>query len=492
MASTAKGEATGAAAGAAAAAGAGGDDFDNVLSWKFCQVFGDRNTEEIVAADIISAIEFDQTGTYIAAGDRGGRVVIFERVGPNGSTARTRQNVSPRHVEYQFLTEFQSHEPEFDYLRSIEVEEKINCIRWVRRMNQSHMVVTTNDKTMKLWKVSERVTKQVTQTNIDPQRPYQPGTCTIRDLRVPRLVPQAESAFAASPRRIYGNAHAYHINGVSLASDCETMLSSDDLRVNLWNVNVTTQSFNIVDMKPENMEELAEVITCSKMHPVAPHLFLYATSRGHVHMGDMRAAALCDQNARVFFEEEDPASHNFFSDMLAQVSDVAFSPCGRYVLSRDYMMLRVWDLNMEAHPLKTIPVHETLRSKLAGLYEHDFLLDKFQCCWSPDSEFLLTGSYGNNFHIFDRNGRVDTCIEASRLLPKKGRSVTGKGVKAGVRGAVGATKTKTAKHNAASGAPSPEEESIDCTKKVLHLAWHPHQNIIAIGALSNLFIYAAI
>ena len=29
--------------------------------------------------DVLSSIEFDDTGDYIAVGDRGGRVVIFER-----------------------------------------------------------------------------------------------------------------------------------------------------------------------------------------------------------------------------------------------------------------------------------------------------------------------------------------------------------------------------------------------------------------------------
>lgn len=32
------------------------------------------------AADIISAVEFDQTGQHLATGDRGGRVVLFERL----------------------------------------------------------------------------------------------------------------------------------------------------------------------------------------------------------------------------------------------------------------------------------------------------------------------------------------------------------------------------------------------------------------------------
>lgn len=30
-------------------------------------------------ADIISTVEFDDTGNYLATGDKGGRVVLFER-----------------------------------------------------------------------------------------------------------------------------------------------------------------------------------------------------------------------------------------------------------------------------------------------------------------------------------------------------------------------------------------------------------------------------
>lgn len=33
----------------------------------------------LVSVDIISAIEFDKSGNHLATGDRGGRVVLFER-----------------------------------------------------------------------------------------------------------------------------------------------------------------------------------------------------------------------------------------------------------------------------------------------------------------------------------------------------------------------------------------------------------------------------
>jgi serine/threonine-protein phosphatase 2A regulatory subunit B len=38
----------------------------------------------LVSVDIISAIEFDKSGDHLATGDRGGRVVLFERTDARG------------------------------------------------------------------------------------------------------------------------------------------------------------------------------------------------------------------------------------------------------------------------------------------------------------------------------------------------------------------------------------------------------------------------
>mgnify|MGYP002775864139 FL=1 len=42
---------------------------------------------------------------------------------------------------------------QFDYLKSLEIEEKINKIRWCETANSSLFLLSTNDKTVKLWKV---------------------------------------------------------------------------------------------------------------------------------------------------------------------------------------------------------------------------------------------------------------------------------------------------------------------------------------------------
>ena len=46
---------------------------------------------------------------------------------------------------------------------------------------------------------------------------------------------------------------------LSFDSAQETFISADDLRVNLWHLDVTDQCFTIVDIKPPNMEDLTEV-----------------------------------------------------------------------------------------------------------------------------------------------------------------------------------------------------------------------------------------
>lgn len=46
--------------------------------------------------------------------------------------------------EYNVYSTFQSHEPDFDYLKSVEIEEKINKIRWLPQQNAAHFLLSTN------------------------------------------------------------------------------------------------------------------------------------------------------------------------------------------------------------------------------------------------------------------------------------------------------------------------------------------------------------
>jgi serine/threonine-protein phosphatase 2A regulatory subunit B len=232
-------------------------------------------------------------------------------------------------------------------------------------------------------------------------------------------VVEQEAQKTAVPRKIFANAHAYHINSISLNTDGETYISADDLRINLWNLETSDQSFStcelvahhhyphtppvmhahsrqhrffadIVDIKPANMEELTEVITAAEFHPQSCNYLMYSSSKGTIKLGDLRESALCDQHAKSmshlpssrrqpslnvlccsvvvtslshsfslteFEEEEDPANKSFFSEIIASISDIKFSRDGRYILSRDYLTLKEWDLRMENRYAVLIPRH---------------------------------------------------------------------------------------------------------------------------------------
>lgn len=68
-------------------------------------------------------------------------------------------------------------------------------------------------------------------------------------VQVPVLRPM-DLMVEATPRRVFANAHTYHINSISVNSDYETYMSADDLRINLWNFEITNQSFSILSWGP--------------------------------------------------------------------------------------------------------------------------------------------------------------------------------------------------------------------------------------------------
>ena len=59
----------------------------------------------------------------------------------------------------------------------------------------------------------------------------------------------------------------------------------------------------------------------------------------------------------VFEEPEDPSSRSFFSEIIASISDVKFSHSGRYVLSRDYLTVKVGYGNIHQGVIQRGGVH---------------------------------------------------------------------------------------------------------------------------------------
>lgn len=148
------------------------------------------------------------------------------------------------------------------------------------------------------------------------------------------------------------------------------------------------------------MEELTEVITAAEFHPYQCNTFVYSSSKGTIRLCDMRSSALCDKHSKrevlfhqpsgieldwqpgapgkkhvsaffpalVFEEPEDPSNRSFFSEIISSISDVKFSHNGRYMMTRDYLSVKIWDLNMENRPVETYQVSQTSDRKPQKLH----------------------------------------------------------------------------------------------------------------------------
>jgi len=474
------------------------------LEWKFIQSFGDDNSSD---DDLVTAVEFDETGDYLAVGDKAGRICVFEGHAPVMKDSRRRIP-----IEYKFYTEFQSHEPEFDCLKSVEIEEKINMIKWCKPLGTGLFLLATNDKTIKLWKVHEKKIKRPARF-VTPvagaaaaanQQPLNTGPIrSPKDIVIPKLT-HAQTITTATPKKIFANAHGYHINSIAVNCDGETFLSADDLRINLWNINHSQESFNIVDVKPANLEELTEVITSASFHPFHCNIMIYSSSRGSIRLCDLRDSALIDTNAKSYETEEDYTQTSFFSEIISSISDAKFTPDGRFLLARDYLTLKLWDIRMETSPVLCTPIHEYLREHLSALYENDCIFDKFECASSPDGTRFLSGSYNNNFVIYHTESKTSITIEALKDPPRRPRrpppdlaaqAVPG-GPGAGIASLGGLSARAKAKANALQetfivGNACIDVNRMDFGKKALHVAWHPRGNTVAVAGLNKLYIYQA-
>ena len=118
-------------------------------------------------------------------------------------------------------------------------------------------MLSANDKLIKLWKIENRKEKKYESC----KKLLQKGKLVLPRSKI------VNEGYEARCRLLYKNSHEYHINSLNQSPDGEFFISADDLRINLWNIEDNRTVYNLLDMKPNKIEELDEVITHSEFHP---------------------------------------------------------------------------------------------------------------------------------------------------------------------------------------------------------------------------------
>lgn len=344
---------------------------------------------------------FNATGSRLAVGDCGGRVVLFD----------TAEGAS-------YHSEFQSHEADLDVCTSTEIAPTITSMHWC-----PWGILTANQRTVKLWSVRGSTSKL---------------------------------------RRTYSGAHRYAVHSVSANSDGATMLSADDLRINMWPIDApSTQAFTILDSKPEDISTLDEVITTASFHPRQCNEMLWATSAGNIVVADTRIGPVMRPSAGKRFgsairrRSSSSSSFDMYDDVTSAVTGAAFAGAdGVRIISRDYINLSVWDVRKETRPVNVWPIHRQLRDHFESLYKTEALFDKFSCATSMSGRHIVTGTYAHSFFIVDANNP-----KAEEVIERASRDTT---VPHGM---------------------------IGFRQPSLHLAMHPTMPSVAVAAKYSLYVF---
>jgi serine/threonine-protein phosphatase 2A regulatory subunit B len=308
------------------------------MDWQISQFFGDKSSmDKSCDEDIVSAIAFNREGTHLCLGDKAGRLILFsEKESRKAST-----------TQFQYFTELQSHIQDFDPLKSQTVPEQINAIEWLEGHGKSLYVLSTNDKIIKLWKMSEKVIKKVVKAS-------------DRDLSMP-VLQKVEETIYPSLHKCFPSLHTTKIKAISASRNEEFLLSAEEEKVLLWSVEAPTKAFIIYDLNRPGLTDIKESVSSCCFHPTHDNVFLLATSMRSLRVVDTRVRVT---NPEVVSFGYPPGGKNFFSEMIEAYHDARFFPNATHLAARDALSVRVWDMRVPESPLSCTPINSHIKGKL--------------------------------------------------------------------------------------------------------------------------------
>lgn len=431
----------------------------------FSQSFGD---DMAPAHDAVTALTFSPDGDSLCVGDAAGRVCILSTAATNdeeegddeeeegevegeegdGGGVGERTDGPP---SYSFALEYQSHLPGFDPITGRNVAEAVRSVSYVGRAGwrrgPSARLLSCNGTSVKLWSVREG----------------RGGRATLR--------------------AVYNGSVPYETHSVLPLDDGTSMVTADELRVRLWDLERggDCPPAVLLDSQPgwESGDLAREVMTATD---AAGSLLLVGTSAGAVRLYDVRERSRLGKPAVCVGASPVQCSTS------ASVSGLAFVPSSAgpvAACSRDFFALRTWDFRQPgAGAVCAVPVHDYLRPHAAELESNECIFDPFGCAVSPDGSRAVTGSYGNRFVVADfcggggsmsdggtDDGAEEAAVTATTYVARDEDS--GRAAREGPLGAEDATR-------------------VNLAQKVLLSAWHPvREDVMAVAAVNKLYVYRA-
>lgn len=369
-----------------------------ITEWRFSEFLGEKiplnnfksNPEN--ESFLVTNCAFSNMGDHQIVTDKGGRVIIFKK-----KDRKTTSN-APK-LEYYY--EFPAHDKDFDVHKSQEYSEEIKSLSVYPISDYTKLdLITSSYRNIHIDRVYQKTNKVFDNKSFNP---------SIENISIPKLKGTKNEVKHKTLLKLDG-IHTHEINSVSINQlNTETFLSSDDYKIYLWDVNNIKEVYNIISL--ESSEEGLEKITTSTINAYNSSQFAFGTSKGNLHLCDIRISSQTSQNITTFKDENSNLSKTIFANQLLSVHDINFKLSNEYLLAtRHYLSINLWDQRKNNEPLFKFMLYEPIINKLSYLYQNEYFKDRFTLSNDAEGKFILTGGYNNMFHVIDVEQKLNSQI----------------------------------------------------------------------------------
>ncbi|OAG30529.1 serine/threonine-protein phosphatase 2A regulatory subunit B [Nematocida sp. ERTm5] len=293
--------------------------------------------------------------------------------------------------------EYKSHSSCFDYLRSTEISESVDNINLVPSGTKEILVLSGNQKNIKLWNIYSSYIKTETPPHIVECCSDSSFSCenteeaSSIETRSPsdriKMIFSGETKKKARVKleKEYSPENIYNIHSLSVSNTGETILMSDELTITFLNAKLG-DPWTALNLKPTKNEELSKVITTARFLENSNNMFIYGTAGGSMFLHDLRE---CSRGESVLTVNS-PKRTDFYNEVVQPVADIQFVS-DNIIASRDLQYVVTTDIRYPKNVLMEYDIYPLVRKNISDLYDSDEIFSKFKMAVSGNK--IYTGSF---------------------------------------------------------------------------------------------------
>lgn len=293
--------------------------------------------------------------------------------------------------EYEQLYDLQIFKPDFDTLESVDISQQVVCIKSYQTGELCDSFICCNEKTIKSIKILENNLLDDFVNNYKQNNEILDSSDKIIKYYTSLRKEKYGNNDNFTIKTLYENkkSSSYNINTLDIRENM--LISTDYLRINLWNYKKMDMFINLIDLKPNKLDELDSVITHAIFN--GTNILCYSNSHGEIIFNDIRTST----TPKKLFEIKNENRESIYSELLNSISEFKFYD-ENTIIARDFNSLNFFDIrnkkiveNINLFEIKKKNIDEIIQN---GCGYERFVFDIFE-------NKIVTGGFNGNVYFID-------------------------------------------------------------------------------------------